>query len=139
MDLLSLDVMTPAEEGRPMTIRHPATGAVVLGADGKPVTITLRGMRSTVARETLRRFNDESAAMESGGQKVTLDQVKARNVQYLTALSVGWSDNLVYDGQTFPFTPGNAETLWKDDRLINIREQALRFVSEDGSFIAPSA
>lgn len=139
MDILSLDVLTPAEEGRPMTVRHPATAAVVLGSDGKPVTITLRGIRSAIARETLRRFNDEAAAQEAAGRKPSLDDARERNIQYLTALTVTWSDNWQYNGESFPFTAGNAKTFWSDDRMISIREQALRFVSEDGNFIAPSA
>ena len=139
MDLLSLDVVTPAEEGRDMTVRHPATGAVVTGKDGKPITIKLRGLRSTIARETLRRFNDESATLEAAGKKLTTEEMKARNVQYLTALTIGWSDNFQYAGEDFGFTSLNAQKLWEDERLVSIREQALRFVSEDGSFIAPSA
>jgi hypothetical protein len=139
MDILSLDVVTPADEGRPMSVRHPATGVALTGTDGKPVTISLRGFRSAVARDLLKQMADESAAMESQGRKLTPELLKARNAKYLTALTVGWSDNFTMGGEALAFSPGAAEKLWGDDRLIAIREQALRFVADDGSFITPSA
>ena len=122
-----------------MSVRHPATGVALTGTDGKPVTISLRGFRSAVARDLLKQMADESAAMESQGRKLTPELLKARNAKYLTALTVGWSDNFTMGGEVLAFSPGAAEKLWADDRLIAIREQALRFVADDGSFITPSA
>lgn len=140
MDLLAFDVQTPAEEGRPMALRHPATGKTIISdEDNQPITITLRGLRSDIARAVVKQQNDAAAQMRERQVQETFQQAVARNVELLSQLTVGWSRNFSIGGEKLEFNIENARKLWGDDRFAAFREQALIFIDRDASFIAPSA
>lgn len=140
MDLLEFDVLTPAEEGRPMTFLHPATLKPILSKeDGQPITVTLRGLRCDLARELLKQQNDAIAHMRERQVRETERQAIARSVELLAQMTVGWSSNFTIGGERMEFSLENARKLWGDDRFAAFREQALIFIDRDSSFIKPSA
>jgi hypothetical protein len=137
-DIATTDILTASEAGRPMVLSHPSTGRPFIGDDGKPVSITLRGRHSALAQDVLRQINDERAAIEAEGRRITRDENERFNTRYLVALTVGWTFTKMA-GEDFPCTPANAERLWSDSRFRHWRERALIFVGEDGNFLAASA
>lgn len=133
-DFASLDILSPSEEGRMMTVYGPKTGQPVLLADGKTaVQIKMLGRHSAIARDMLKQIDDERAAIEGQGRSWTVENAEAANTRYLTALTRGWNFEKM-DGNDFPYNPSNAEKLWSDHRWPHIKRQALAFVASDGNF-----
>lgn len=135
-DISRLDILTPSEAGRPMTVIHPGTGQPFrLDDETKtPLTITLRGRNSSIARATLREIGDQRAAIEGEGRVVTPESVDEWNTRYLVAMTVDWNFDGM-DGQPFPCNAANAEKLWTDKRFVWLRGPALDFISRDGNFL----
>jgi hypothetical protein len=138
-DLAKLDVLKAAEEGRPMTVINPKTSLPFVvegeGKDKTPLQITLLGRASAIAQDVLKEIEDERSAIHGQGRAVTPDMEAAWNVRYLTLLTRGWNIPS-RDGLPFSYSPENAKILWSDPRWPYLNRQALRFVADDGNFLA---
>ena len=70
---------------------------------------------------------------------VTVDERRAKNVDWIVSRLVGWSDMKVSaDGPDFPFNEENARRVLADQRKIDIYTQATEFLVSDTSFIKRS-
>jgi hypothetical protein len=134
-DLTQLDTRTKSAAGVPMTIINPKTGGPVLDSDGNPVTITLRGRNSQEHKNVFRVIQDRRLDRAARGVRLTEDEQRQEEAEFLTALTVDWTFTEL-DGQPFPPTAENFRKFWIDERFTWILEQATRFAANDGNFLA---
>ncbi len=136
-DIAQLDTRTASDAGVAMPILNPRTAAPMLGADGKPVTITLLGSASSVFKTMQRASQLRRADMTARGVKMTDEEWEAERQQFLVALTKGWTfDSMA--GQPFPYSPDNARTFYADKRWEWVTNAAWRFVNEDGNYLPSS-
>lgn len=125
MDIKSkdLDVVSAAEMGAEVILRHPGTDEPldikfkVVGKDSKRVYNALRVVGN-------RRLNSNT--------RETLDKIEADGIALLVACTVGW-ENLQEDGEDVPFTPEAAQRIYKEYKWI--REQVDAFVQDRANFL----
>ena len=134
-DIAALDVATEANAGVPMEVVNPKTNQVVVDADNKPVTITLRGRNSDalIEHETAVR-NRRLDASRRGQIKMSAEEIDAEAVELLVVCTVDWSFTEMA-GEPYVCTPANARKLWSDPRFATIRVQAERFIADDANFL----
>ncbi len=72
------------------------------------------------------------------GSDDTVDELRARSVDYIVARLLRWSD-MVMGGEPFPCTPDNARKLLADRRMFVVYDQANTFLIEEKSFTKRSA
>jgi hypothetical protein len=133
-DLSKLDILAPSEEGRPLFIKHPGTGANFKRGDGEPLKIVLRGRNSAIARAELKQIGDEQAAIEADGRMPTPEQREEWNTRYLVAMTVSWNFDAL-DGEPFDCNALNARKLWTDPRFAWLRVPGLTFIAQDGNYL----
>lgn len=124
------------------TSKGAAAGAamVLYAPDGKPtdITFTLRGTDSPAYQQARREQAD--ARMEEmsrrGLRGVQLRDVEDGALELLAAVTVGWTDTLLVDGEAYPFNRDNAIKLYK--RFPWIREQVEAFIANRANFLPVS-
>lgn len=139
MTTIDLAALAAIEDGVPMELRHPQTGAVLLTADGAPITITLLGRDSESYREVERAQQNRRLKDAARGRRnqMTSEQLEAEHVELLVACTVGWS-GLVLDAKTLEFSASAARRLYDDGRFGWIREQVETFIGDRGNFFGDS-
>ncbi len=135
-DIAAFDTRTKSEVGTDMTILRPGSPfAPFLDAEGKPLTITLKGRNSVAFKAAQREIQQRNADREARGIPRTDDDEKTDRFNLLCAVTVGWSFDTL-DGQPFPFSPDNVKKLWADERWAWLQVQAINFHSSEGNFLA---
>lgn len=134
-DFAALDLLTPSEEGRDMTLTHPRTGQPWLDSAGRPVTITLLGAWSGVYQQTLEGMQARLDARPAGAPPLTYAEKISGDAELLAAVTRRWSFTEL-DGKPYPCTPDNARLLYADERFGWVRARANAFVRNDGNFLA---
>jgi hypothetical protein len=134
-DLATLETSTKSELGVPLEVIHPRTQTPVLNDAGEPITITLLGRNSEAYLEEERRMRERRQERLSRGIKLVQDDFDRDEAMLLTAATTAWMFDQM-DGQPFPCNRQNAMRLWSDKRFRWLRERAIRFVVEDGNFLA---
>lgn len=138
MDLSNsqFDLTASADIPQKLTLLDPRTGEELLDQDGKPVTITLLGRDSTVAKKESKRRSQEMlnrAVRQGATRKISVDETIESAVSLLSKLTVSWS-GFSKNGQPYDFSPENAESLYSEFSWI--REQVDEFVSDRQNFMA---
>jgi hypothetical protein len=113
-----------------MAVRNPDTGAPLLTADGKPVTITLSGRDSAAYEKAEREAIDRrlAEADKSDGALVA--------AEFMARCTVGWS-GVVFDGKEVPCDFDHAVSLY--NRLKWLRDQIDAFVASRRNFTKASS
>ena len=137
MDIFDLDLVSAAEDGAVMTVRHPTTGEDLhyKDSDGnmKPITITLRGNDSKVFRDRMdyhmRRNGGNNAKQQ------TLAELEDQSSDLLAAVTVAW-DGVFWevDGEKVELECSriNAKMVYKNRPWL--RRQVDEFVAEAENF-----
>lgn len=130
MDLAGLDFSAKSENFADMIVIHPVTQEEMTGADGEPVTITLLGMESAVAkRMTKARAQKQLNARKN---KIDIDEARAFTTSLQAKLIVK-SHGLMENGQELDMTnPEVAVDVLT--RFSWLREQIDEFVTDRGNF-----
>jgi hypothetical protein len=136
-DLSCLDTHTASQAGTPMTLVNYRTLAPMVRPDGSLVTITMLGRASDVYRDTQRALQETRADRASRGIRPSVDETVAEDVQLLTACTVAWTIDQL-DGKDFPCTPDNVRLMWNDQRFTALRDRAIRYIIDDGTFLPAS-
>jgi hypothetical protein len=126
LDLSTLDVAEPAEQGTDVELENPFTGEPLLGADDRPVTWTLRGEDSPSVRKVIRKQQDRRNERITKGRGVDLDAktLEAQATDRLLAATIRYSANFPpLDGEPIPYSESNARKLLTDPRFSWIPEQ----------------
>jgi len=117
------------DESRPLEIKHPVTGKVLLILD-----LTSR----TAARPTeISRRQDRKRYKNPGRIKLDPVELESDALDILVACTTGWrtpeGGDPVFEGQPLPFTPSNVRLLY--ERVKWIRVDADNFVNDVAVFL----
>lgn len=140
-DMASLDLLSPSEEGREFTPRHPNTGEpwiVEPAQPGRPavlLTFTLLGRWAGICQQKSDEISARNDARPVGAPPLTADEIAADNAEYLSVAVRRWTLPQL-DGQPFPCTTENARKLFADPRFAWLRSRLLEFHRNDGNFLA---
>lgn len=124
VELNELGVVSAAERGATLTLKHPATGEEldltmqVLGFDAEPVV------------QAARAFDREEAKV--GGERKP-DPIGRRQVALATVAVVGW-DGLSMSGKVVKFSPEKAAEIMADPNFVWIVSQVCDFGARRRNF-----
>lgn len=107
----------------------------ILGMDGKtPLGLTIRvaGPDSDRAQRAQEELADELIEQENMTRLNARDAAK-RGIKYLARITIGWTPDVVLDGQELAYSPENAEKVYTRFRFI--REQVDRAAGNRARFI----
>lgn len=148
-DLSTLDLSGPSEVATELKLRNPATDVVLTykDADGndQPVTISLLGLESGIAKRLKRKFQARRLEKLDKGKRMRLspEQLEEERLDLYVALTQGWK-GISWKQQPLEFTAPNARMLYQT--LDWLQEQVQEHVgdlsnylgnSEDGSSDTP--
>jgi hypothetical protein len=137
LELNTLDVLAGSEEGRWCYPRHPRTGVEIMDAQGQRWGFKLVGRHAAVARDAVRRMNDERAAIEGQGRLIGEAEAQRMNAEFLAACTKAWTP-MKLDGADFVFTHENAVKFFGDSRFRWVEGQLRAFIMDDGHFFPDS-
>jgi len=117
MDLAKFDVRGAANQGADLHLKHPSTGKPLFCKDGKtPFTIKVLGRDADVLQQALKSANQSELTDSSDDD--------TRGIAVMAASIIGWSDEMVVNGELFPYSPENAiklvsapETRWIGEQI----------------------
>jgi len=138
MDLGMFDVVTGANAGVEVVLRHPATGAELISEDGVPFAVTVLGEQSDVYQKALkasvnRRLADQNKKRK-GNATMTVEEIEADEIALLAAAVKSWR-GIKLDGQSLEFSQENVRKVLQDKRFPWIRAQLMEAVRDEGNFI----
>lgn len=93
-------------------------------------------------RDRLHRESQQEQARVNGkkwkAEEETVDEVRLRNVNWIVARLVGWSQVRI-DGDDYVFSADNARALLLDPSKSSLFSQAVDFLADEKSFMQRSA
>lgn len=107
---------------RTLELKNPANEETIRDAKGKPVTITVNSMQSSVARNFFIDLNKREGSTKDEGEALRL----------AAALTVGWSDNIETDDGKLTFSQENALKLYETEDWIGA--QVIEFAGDPSNF-----
>lgn len=112
------------QKAKPQTLelKNPESRGVIRDGKGRPVTITVNSMQSSIARNFFIDLNKRGASMKDEGEAVRL----------AAALTVGWSDNIETDDGKIAFSEDNAVKLYEAEDWIGA--QVIDFAGDPSNF-----
>jgi len=116
-----------------MPVRHPTTGAHLLTADGRPMTITLAGTDSAQFRLASAQLT--SLLQKKRGKGLSAGDMEDHVLRTLTACTEGWVLELE-DGVDHPFSKDAAMDLYRELRWL--REQADEWINDRANYLGES-
>lgn len=117
MDMNDLDLAADAEKGATLVVRHPVTDEILLGSDEKPLTIQLLGVDSATFKRAVQDIN----VAGNGRKKVSPAEQERQTVNALARATIGWSNNWVWSGEPFKFSPENCRKLYSDRAWLRVQ------------------
>ena len=130
MDLANLDFGKNPEITAVMTVIHPITGEEMFQEDGAPVTVTLLGMESSVAKRVTKARAQKQ--LNKRNQKVDLDEAREFTIS-LQAKLITASQGLKENGQDLDLTD-QATAIDVLTRYNWLREQIDEFITDRANF-----
>lgn len=136
----AFDTVKQAEDGATLHFKFPATGELAYN-EGEPVTITLKGPRSSAGRRAigkmvarskaiLRKYDKKPEAIVSDEDADLLRKARAEAYSELTTAWTGFEGQ---DGKPIALTPANvSDTLYKYWELL---DQVHEFMEQKESFL----
>lgn len=136
MDLTNsnFDLTASADVPQKLTLLDPRTGEDILSKDGTPVTITILGRDSTIAKKEGKRRSQEmiNKSLRSSGKKLSVDEAQEGAISLLAKLTIGW-EGLTDNGVSYDFSYDNAVALYS--KFVWIREQVDEFITDRQNFM----
>lgn len=124
MDLKTLDITSPANEGVWMDIEHPITGEVL------DIKIKVAGIDSNIYRKKLRE--QQNKRIRKGFKNITAEELEAEAIELLVACTLDWK-GVEYEGQELECNPENIRKIYKEFPWI--REQVDLFINDRANFL----
>jgi hypothetical protein len=131
IDLAALDVARPAEEGRPLALKHPVTGAVLPGW-----VLRVRGYDAQTYQQVSDDHQRRRLERLSRRQTPTVEELNAEALELAASLVAGWEDRFDLDGAPLPYSGANAARLFR--RFGWIRQQVEQFAGDRANFLPGS-
>ena len=132
MDLADLSVRR-AEQGVTFQLKHPVTSEPLTNTNGQPITLTVIGQDAAAFRQ---KRNALIEKRPTGKAQLPMSYLESESLDLSIASVIGWSDNVVLDGQTLDCTPSNVRRLFV--LLPWAKEQVDDFVAERSHFLPAS-
>ena len=130
MDLANLDFGKNPEITAVMNVIHPITGEEMIQKDGTPVTVTLLGMESSVAKRVTKARAQKQ--LNKRNQKVDLDEAREFTIS-LQAKLITASQGLKENGVDLDLTD-QATAIDVLTRYNWLREQIDEFITDRANF-----
>ena len=130
MDLANLDFGKNPEITAVMTVIHPITSEEMFQEDGTPVTVTLLGMESSVAKRVTKARAQKQ--LNKRNQKVDLDEAREFTIS-LQAKLITASSGLKENGVDLDLTD-QATAIDVLTRYSWLREQIDEFITDRANF-----
>lgn len=130
MDLANLDFGKNPEITAVMTVIHPITGEEMFQEDGTPVTVTLLGMESSVAKRVTKARAQKQ--LNKRNQKVDLDEAREFTIS-LQAKLITASSGMKENGVDLDLTD-QATAIDVLTRYNWLREQIDEFITDRANF-----
>lgn len=131
--MLNLSSLMP-EEHKEMSaelhLKHPVTGEELETEDGQPITISLMGMESSVAKKMIKN-RGQKMMNNRKGLKMDVDEAMRFNASLLANLTTHWS-GICDNDQELQCSKAVAEELYIKHSWI--RDQVDEFVSDRENF-----
>jgi hypothetical protein len=142
MTSLSLDDFALANESD-LNLRNsagqPSGWTWTMAGPGHPATVAAD---ERMAKRQLALQEDQEKARVNArkwkGSGDTVEEVRERNIDYIVARLVRWSDGITVEGAPFPCTPENARKVLLNPAL-GVYEQINTFLLDEKSFTPRSA
>lgn len=118
-----------AERGQVLQITNPETGEPAVDEDGKAITFTVIGSEA----RAYQRKRNEILERRDPGKKLTIAQLEADSLELTVASVIGWSGNIVINGETFSeFSPANVRMVLA--QLPVVRQEVDKFCETRSNF-----
>lgn len=136
-----IDALLEEADTAKMVVANPADDRQpVLGADGKPWTITFAGPNHPQTLKVrraiqIRTFKAERERRSNEAVQKLADSADERNIGDLVERTLGWSP-VIRGGEPFEFSPANAKMVWTSTIM---RIQANEFLNEEANFMKASS
>ncbi len=130
MDLANLDFGKNPEITAVMAVIHPITGEEMFQEDDTPVTVTLLGMESSIAKRITKARAQKQ--LNKRNQKVDLDEAREFTIS-LQAKLITASQGLTENGQDLDLTD-HATSVDVLTRYSWLREQIDEFITDRANF-----
>lgn len=124
MDLKTLDIASPANEGVWMELEHPVTGEP-LG-----IKIKLAGVDSDYYKKEIRR--QQNKRLKKGIRNIKAEELENEAIELLVACTLAW-ENVEYNGEALECKPENVRKIYKEFPWI--REQVDSFINDRANFV----
>lgn len=135
--MLDLSPLKTTEDGVPLEVRHPTTGAVLMNGTNEPVTLVLTGADSDKAKKAERATVNRRFKMAGRRSSVmTAEELDADALEILAACTLAWS-GFALDGQELECNAQNAKRLYA--QFPWLREQAESFRQDRSNFLKVSS
>lgn len=111
MDLSNLDVVSLAEKGVTVELKHPATGETLVNDKDEPMAIVVAGSDSKVFKAEIRARVKQNMLKKSKKDDVDLEEMEKRGAELLAKCTLSWS-GIQEDGKALPFSVAAAQSLY---------------------------
>jgi hypothetical protein len=135
VDLNAFDTVTAANEGAVLELRGPNGEPLKQDGGKKPVSITLYGADSEVARKA-RNAAANRYLKQRGKVQITAEGSEADALSFLAKCTAAW-DGIVVDGKALPCDRENVMQVY--ERFPFIREQVDEFIADRANFLKASS
>jgi hypothetical protein len=137
LDLSTLDTVKASEDGVPLEVRHPTTGAILENGSGGAVTLVLAGSDSDRAKRAERATINRRLKMAGRRTStMTAEELDSDALEILAACTLSWS-GFSLDGQELECNAQNAKRLY--GQIPWLREQAEAFRQDRSNFLKASS
>lgn len=137
LDLSTLDTVKASEDGVPLEVRHPTTGAILENGSGGAVTLVLAGSDSDRAKRAERATINRRLKMAGRRTStMTAEELDSDALEILASCTLGWS-GFSLDGQEPECNAQNAKRIYVEYPWI--REQAEAFRQDRSNFLKASS
>ena len=115
MDLSKVTQKGAFDVATDMTLLDPHGAKPLMGSDNKPILFQVHSASSAVARDV---SADNAAKAVSDANPDGLTQTQ-QNLNVMSALIVGWSNNIEYEGKKLKYSKSNLDRLVSEQEWIN--------------------
>lgn len=132
IDLASLDT---ASDTAVLTLRHPATHAVLTDEGGKPIAMTVCGTDSETYLAAQRTVLNKRLSRRNR-TPLTAEEIEDEAIDIIAKCVVSWN-GIVLDGDLLVCSPENVRKVLSRFRWI--KEQVDEFINDRANFVKASA
>lgn len=113
MDISKFNTVSASNKARALKLKNPFTNEYIEDENGNNLEIMLYGVKSTAGKNALAE-RDRSGKND----KLTDEENKKIGIEFLAALTAGWSDNFELGDEKLKYNRENAIRLYQSEDWI---------------------